>query len=427
MPKIHLGIVADDFSGASDVASFLVEQGVKTYLFNGIPKNGYIEFDENIAIVIALKTRTEVTSLAVQQSLEAFEWLKNNGAEQLYVKYCSTFDSTKEGNIGPIIDAVFDRYNIPYTIIAPALPVNGRTVKNGHLYVNGVPLDETHMRHHPLTPMWDSDLTKLLEPQGKYPSIKVDYQMLENWSNEEILERIDNFSKEHEHFYVIPDYMNEEHAKKIVELFGDLDLLTGGSGIMTELGRKYREETKQYAEKVKSSTKGKAIVLAGSCSQATLKQVDAFKKSEGKSIKLDPIQIVNGEKTKEEIWKEIAESEDDAILVYSSDRPENVRKAQEAGTKKVSNYLEQTTAYIASQAVKNGFTRIIVEGGETSGAVTKELGYDSYIIGESIAPGVPVLVPLENPDLRVILKSGNFGQEDFFLRAVDITKEDKVD
>lgn len=423
MGKIVLGIVADDFSGASDAASFLVQQGIKTYLFNGTPAEERFYNDETIAVVIALKTRTEDTELAVQASLKAFAWLKENGASQLYVKYCSTFDSTKEGNIGPIIDAVLEKYNIPYTVLAPALPVNGRIVKDGHLIVNGIPLNETHMRFHPLTPMWESDLAKLMGPQGKYPSLKLNHEMLE-MENEVILRVVEDFAREHERFYIIPDYIEEKHAEKIVELFGDLLLLTGGSGLMTGLGKSYNKEINHVSEKLISSTKGKAIVLAGSCSQATLDQIDAFKDSDGKYIKIKPIDLGNGTQTKEEIWSEIQASNDDAILVYSSDKPENVKKAQSVGIEKISQLLEQTTAYLATKAVENGYNRVIVAGGETSGAVTKILGYDSYQIGDSIAPGVPIMVPLKNNDLRLVLKSGNFGQKDFFLRAVNLTKED---
>ncbi len=423
MGNIILGIVADDFSGASDAASFLVQQGIKTYLFNGTPAEERFDTDETIAVVIALKTRTEETKLAVEQSLKAFSWLKKNGASQLYVKYCSTFDSTKEGNIGPIIDAVLEKYDIPYTVLAPALPINGRVVKDGHLIVNGAPLNETHMRFHPLTPMWESDLAKLIEPQGKYPSLKLNHEILE-MENEIILKIVEDFAQEHERFYIIPDYIEEKHAEKIIELFGDLLLLTGGSGLMTGLGKKYNKEINRVSEKLISSTKGKAIILAGSCSQATLDQIDAFKDSDGKSIKIKPIDLGNGTQTKEKIWNEVQASEVDTILVYSSDKSENVKEAQAVGIEKVSQLLEQTTAYLATKAVENGYNRIIVAGGETSGAVTKILGYDSYQIGDSIAPGVPIMIPLKNKDLRLVLKSGNFGQKDFFLRAEKLTKED---
>jgi 3-dehydrotetronate 4-kinase len=424
MSKIILGCVADDFSGASDAASFFVKEGVKTFLFNGIPKDDIKDSSEYIAVVIALKTRTQETSQAVLDTLEAMEWLKKNGANQLFVKYCSTFDSTKTGNIGPIIDSILEKYNIKYTILCPALPVNGRTVVNGHLYVNGVPLNETHMKDHPLTPMWASDIVKLMEPQGKYPCLKVNYKMLEQ-SKEEILKMIDDFGRDKEHFYVIPDYIEEKHSIKIVDVFGDLQLLTGGSGLMSQLGRKYIDVISSKADIPSSYTTGKAIILAGSCSKATLEQIQDFKNTGRKYIKINPAGLMNGSQTKEEIWKYVKSIKEDAVLVYSSDNTENVREAQKAGSQVVSDLLEQTTAYLAKKAVETGFNRIIVAGGETSGAVTRILGYDSYLVGESIAPGVPVMIPLNNKNIRLVLKSGNFGQRDFFKRAINITKEVK--
>lgn len=422
MSKIIIGCVGDDFSGSSDAASFFAKEGIKTLLFNGTPAYDLQEFDESIAVVIALKTRTQKTSEAISDTLEAFEWLKRNGADQLFIKYCSTFDSTKEGNIGPIVDSTLEKYNIKYTILCPALPVNGRTVVNGHLFVDGIPLHETHMKDHPLTPMWDSDISKLMEPQGKYPSLKINTEMLEQ-SKEDILKVIDDFGQDKEHFYVIPDYNEEKHAVKIVDVFGDLQLLTGGSGLMTQLSHKYKNSISSKSENIPSLSVGKAIVLAGSCSKATLEQIEDFKSRSGKYIKIDPTALMDGSQTKEGIWKYIEAIEEDAVLVYSSDNPENVRAAQKVGSHIVSDLLEQTTAYIAKKAAEKGFSRIIVAGGETSGAVTKILGYDSYLVGDSIAPGVPVMIPMKNKNMRLVLKSGNFGQKDFFVRAISKTKE----
>lgn len=424
MSKIIVGIVADDFSGGSDAASFFVKEGIKTFLFNGIPSENVLEADdENVAVVVALKTRTEETSKAVAESLQAFEWLKQNGAEQLFVKYCSTFDSTPKGNIGPIIDSVLEKYNIKYTILAPALPVNGRVVKDGNLIVNGVPLHQTHMKDHPLTPMWDSDIAKLMEPQGKYPSLKINYELLER-SQEEIAKVITEFGQDKEHFYVIPDYVEDWHATKIVEIFGELSLLTGGSGLMTDLGRKYNKEMDATAEIVADGTTGKAIILAGSCSAATLQQIEEFKAVSSNYFRIEPLKLLDGSQTKEEIWNQIASTNADAVLVYSSDKPEGIKEAQKLGADLVSGHLEQTTAYLAKKAVENGYNRIIVAGGETSGAVTQILGYDAYLVGNSIAPGVPIMVPVENKSLRLVLKSGNFGQPDFFTKAVEMTKGD---
>ncbi len=420
MRKILIGCVGDDFTGSSDAASFIANEGIPTLLFNGTPAKDLTGYGET-ACVIALKTRTEQTQKAVADTLEAFEWLTKNGAEQLFIKYCSTFDSTRGGNIGPVVDAVMQTYGIHYTILCPALPVNGRTVVNGHLYVNGVPLHQSHMKDHPLTPMWDSDIAKLMEPQGKYPCLNINTQMLKQ-SREEILRIVEDFGKNKQHFYVVPDYSESWHAQKIVDVFGELKLLTGGSGLMTELSRRFTQN-KSGTEKQPTSSMGRAIVLAGSCSLATLEQVEDFIQKGGASIQMDPFALMNGTQTKEQIWEAIASSTDDAVMVYSSDSPENVKKAQQAGIAAVSELLEQTTAYLAKCAVANGFSRIIVAGGETSGAVTKMLGFDAYQIGESIAPGVPVMIPLERQSIRLVLKSGNFGQKDFFARALQMTKE----
>ena len=220
--------------------------------------------------------------------------------------------------------------------------------------------------------------------------------------------------------FLIYSYFVARHAKKIVDVFGDIPFLTGGSGLMTELGRKYRAASAP-ANIVESGTHGKAIVLAGSCSVATLRQVEAFQAAGGVSIKADPIRLADGSQTKEQIWQQIEDSREEAVLVYSSDRPEQVRKAQET-VGNAAHVLERTMAWLAQNAEKNGFNRIIVAGGETSGAVTQALGYNAYLIGQSIAPGVPIMVPVENQKLRLVLKSGNFGQDDFFLRAIAMTR-----
>lgn len=158
----------------------------------------------------------------------------------MYFKYCSTFDSTKEGNIVPVVDAMLETFGEKYTILCPALPVNKRTVENGILYVDGVPLSETHMKNHPLTPMWESEIAKLMDPQGKYQTLNVNTELLTK-SKEEILTIVDEFGKDKEHFYIVPDYVNDENGTKIAEVFGDLTVLTGGSGILAPLALKYQQ------------------------------------------------------------------------------------------------------------------------------------------------------------------------------------------
>ena len=420
--KLLIGCVADDFTGASDAASFLAKSGMRTMLFNGVPKTE--QSYEMDAAVIALKTRTEETGKAVEDSLEAVKWFQKQDACHIYSKYCSTFDSTPDGNIGPILDAILDECKEKSSIICPALPVNGRTVSQGKLYVNGVPLDESPMKNHPLTPMWESDLGKLMEPQSKYPCIKVTEEIMKG-SKEEIEQYIAKESQGKEKFYLIPDYVKDEDAAKIAEVFGDMKVLSGGSGILTELGKKYCGKA-EGAAMPSSATEGRGIVLAGSCSQATLEQIRVFQEAGHYSCKIDPVKLLDGTDTPERIWPcVLEESQGKEILIYSSDTPEHVKKMQDIGKEKVANAIEKAISDLAVLAEKDGFRRIIVAGGETSGAVTKKMGYDAYLIGESIAPGVPVMIPAENPQIRLVLKSGNFGQPDFFLRALKMTAKEK--
>lgn len=418
--KILIGCVADDFTGASDAASFLISKGLKTILFNGIPEG---EIGDCDSVVIALKSRTQELTSALEDTMKAFTWLKEHGAEHLYFKYCSTFDSTKEGNIGPVTDMLLETFDEKYTILSPALPVNGRSVKNGTLYVDGVPLSETHMRNHPLTPMWESEIAKLMEPQGQYETLNITYEMLEQ-SKEEILTIVEDFGKEKEHFYIVPDYTNDENGMKVAEVFGDLQILTGGSGILAPLAAKYMQaQDEDEKELLGTAVKGKGLVLSGSCSKATLAQVADFQEKGYKSYKIDPTAMLNDLDCVDNIWNFIVENGEKEVVIYSSDSAENVTEIQKLGVEKIAGILEGATAELAKRAVENGYTRIIVAGGETSSAVAKTLGYNSFEIGESVAPGVPVMAPLSNDKIRVVLKSGNFGQVDFFDRAVKMTSK----
>lgn len=416
--KLILGCIADDFTGASDAASFLVKGGMQTILFNGVPQEQ--ELAESCqAIVIALKTRTQETSSAVEDTLRAARWLKHQGARQIYIKYCSTFDSTPQGNIGPIMDAMLEEFQVPYTILCPALPVNGRIVRQGHLYVNGVPLHESPMKNHPLTPMWDSSIAGLMEPQSRYSCINItkdDYLR----ARISIEQQIQEYGQTHRHFYIVPDYTQNDDASTIVRLFGSLPVLSGGSGILTELARQYAQTDTERAF-VSTSTEGSGILLAGSCSEMTRRQIAYAQSHDVISLQIQPLALLSGEQTPDELWAFLEANRGKQILLYSSDTPDNVRKIQESGREKIAELLEQTTAALARRAVETGYTRIIVAGGETSGAVTKALGFDSYIIGESVAPGVPVMIPRSSRQVRLVLKSGNFGQEDFFIRALHLT------
>lgn len=417
----RLGCIGDDFTGSSDAASFLAKSGMRTLLLNGIPES-LPELDCD-AIVIALKTRSIEKQEAVKSSMEALSWLGKRGFNHFYIKYCSTFDSTKDGNIGPIIDAAMEKYREAYTILCPALPVNKRMVKNGILWVDGIPLAESPMRNHPLNPMWASKLADLMEPQGKYECLPIAQAVLKEKSVHDLQCMAEAFGLGRDHFYVVPDYINEEDGKKIAAAFGELRILTGGSGILSHLAEKGRKDGRGVAAAtVESAVTGRGIILAGSCSRATLEQIEFFHNAGGCSIKLDPIRLLRGEQSVEGIWSCIANHSQEEFLVYSSDQAEAIKENQKYGKEKIAALLEESLAMIGRRALESGCKRIIVAGGETSGAVTLALGFDAYMIGESVAPGVPIMVPVQRQDVRLVLKSGNFGQKDFFMRALEQTK-----
>ena len=410
------GCIADDFTGASDAASFLVKGGMSVQLYNGVPEKAPAEGEGAQAMVIALKSRTQKTDEAVADSVAAARFLLDCGVKQIYFKYCSTFDSTPEGNIGPVADALMELTGAPYTILCPALPVNGRTVENGCLIVNGLHLHESHMKDHPLTPMWDSRIANLIAPQTKYSSREITCADIPSFLQEEHAPQP---------FYLIPDYVEPQDGETIAEAFWKLPLLTGGSGLLEPLARIWTRALGAEGGMPDSTTRGKALLVAGSCSKATLGQI-AWYQAQGKpTIKMDPAAMMSGEQTVDSIWQFVQEhtTEEETVLVYSSDTPENVRKFQAMGTERVAAVLEGATAELAVRAVKAGYTRIISAGGETSGAVTQGLGFCAYWMGESVAPGVPIMVPVGSEEIRLILKSGNFGQEDFFGRALDMTKQ----
>ena len=376
------------------------------------------------AVVIALKSRTQEKHQAVKDTLEAIKWLEKKGVEKFYFKYCSTFDSTREGNIGPVADAIMEYLKVEYTILCPALPVNERIVKDGCLYVKGVKLDESPMKDHPLTPMWDCRIKNLIEAQSNYEAYELTGSMLEK-EQLEIKDWIAEKANGKKPFYIIPDYVTDEDGRKIAETFGKLKFLTGGSGILEHLA-KYMLDHKQEncIEKMKANN-APAVILAGSCSVATLGQIEDYREKGGMCCHLDPIALSEGKQTKENIEEIILNNQDKTILVYSSDKAENVSKVQQLGRERIASLIENTLSGIAADLVKKGYGRIIVAGGETSGAVTKALGYDVFKVGEAVAPGVPVMMPIDNEKIRLVLKSGNFGQTDFFTRALKITQGEK--
>lgn len=419
--NLVLGCIADDFTGGSDAASFLAAGGMNTILLNGVPEPGFKLPDDAEAAVITLKSRTQEKTDAIRDSLAAIQWLKEAGAAHFYIKYCSTFDSTPDGNIGPVVDAVLDYLEADGTLLCPALPANGRTVRDGILYVNGIPLAESSMKDHPLTPMRESRISLIMAPQGKYESLELHHDFMQQ-PDDHIHRQIKDFAKGKDHWYLIPDYETDDDALRITALFGKMKVLTGGSGLLRSLARfltRHPQTASEYC-----GTDGPAVIVAGSCSVSTHAQTTFYQNSGGYSFRLTDEGVVNGTLTPESIWQRIQTHKNP--LVYSYSTPQELAlKRNEAG-RHLSSQIEEVLAGTARIAMEHGTTRIISAGGETSGAVTRALGFTAFRIGISIAPGVPVMIPVDRPEIRLVLKSGNFGQKDFFIRALNLTQRSQT-
>lgn len=412
MEKQRLGCIADDFTGASDAASFLKSAGFTPVLLNGVPREMDGCGSDADAFVIALKTRTMQREEAIKQIMEAAKWLSAQEVDRFYFKYCSTFDSTPTGNIGPGADALMKFCGASHTILCPALPINRRQVVKGCIYVDGKELQESSMKEHPLTPMWDSYIPALMKRQSPYPCYVLTRESMKD--AESLKNQIQKWEKEHACFYLIPDYETEEDGKRIAELFGHEKLLTGGSGILAHL--KPPGQEKKESVQIKG-VEGKTLFLAGSCSKATLEQVEAYRSSGAKVVEVLPQELLSGRKTEQDYIEALESNGEEQCMFCSSASPEKVKRAQKWGKQEVADRLEKLFAALAVRAVKKGYQKIITAGGETSGAVVKGLGVSSFQIGGSVAPGVPVLIPLSQPDLRLVLKSGNFGGRNFFKEA----------
>lgn len=411
--QLLLGCVADDFTGATDAASFLAGAGLETILCTGVPD----VLPRAQAVVIALKSRTAPVEQAVEQTLIAVRRLKQAGAAQIYLKYCSTFDSTRTGNIGPVCDALLKELDVSYTILCPALPVNGRTVRDGRLFVHGVPLHQSSMKDHPLTPMWDDRLAVLMAQQSPLPIRTVTAEDLAK--GREHVESITGGNR----CYLVPDFYEDGHAKQIARIFGHLPLLTGGSGLLESLAFRLREGQEEREPSSHPAPVGRALILAGSCSTATLGQIARFRERGACSLSIHPEAVLAGKQTLTHLTDFLTAHPEEDVLLYSSAPAEEVRNVQQQwGTERVSAALENLMAQVSRWAVDHGVSRIIVAGGETSGAVTASLGLQAFHIGPSVAPSVPMIIPCQRTNLRLVLKSGNFGGPDFFTQALEQTK-----
>ena len=418
---ITLGCIADDFTGATDLANMLVKGGLKTIQLLGTPRKSDVVPSVD-AVIIALKTRTIPVEEAIEQSLRALNWLKSAGAEKFFFKYCSTFDSTDDGNIGPVIDALMADLETPFTIACPAFPETERTIFKGHLFVGDKLLSDSPMRYHPLTPMTDSNLVSTLSRQTSQKVGLVQYTDILGGPSE-IRKAFDQLRKE-DVAIAITDVLNDEHLYFLGEAVKDFKLITGGSGIALGLPSQLKSRN-NHKEKITAhklpKVLGKELILSGSCSEMTLAQVNEFSKKY-RTLKLNPIELAESNASLENAvdWVIQAKGEE-PILVYASAPPDAVNEAQKRlGRDLASSTVENALAKIASAAVQNGFRRIVIAGGETAGAVVSNLGIKGIMIGEQIDPGVPTTVSIGNPSIGLVLKSGNFGSADFFEKSLKV-------
>lgn len=410
----YLGCIADDFTGATDLAGLLARSGLKVSLRMGVPTTP--PSDTAPFEVIALKSRTAPVAEAVESTLAALAWLQKAGAQKFFWKYCSTFDSTAEGNIGPVAEALMAKLGAKQTMYCPAFPENGRSVFMGNLFVGEQPLAESPMRDHPLTPMRDSNLIRLLEPQVTQP-VGLANRLTVARGADALRARLADLESQGVAHVVIDAVANED-LYTIAEACRDMPLMTGGSAVAMPLPALYQAAGDIPAADpvTKPDLSPKTIVLSGSCSAMTRKQVAAYN---GPKFKLDPLTLVAEGTAAAKAW--LREQDLTAApLVYATAEPDEVRAAQEKlGIATAGEVVEHALACLAVLAHDHGARRFVVAGGETSGAVTQALGVTRLDIGTEIAPGVPwTFADARGARIALTLKSGNFGSEGFFADAL---------
>ncbi len=413
-----LGVIADDFTGATDVASMLVRAGMPTVQVLGVPEGGLPAAD---AVVIALKTRTIAAADAVAQSLQALRALQAAGARQIYFKYCSTFDSTAEGNVGPVADALMQALGADFTIACPAFPENGRTVFRGHLFVGDQLLSDSGMKDHPLTPMLDANLVRVLQAQTPHKVGLLRVDALRRDASTQIAQlRADGVRM------AVADAIDNSDLLALGEACAELALITAGSGVALGLPPAYQRRgwwaPSERAASL-SVVPGPAAVLSGSCSQATNAQVARWVADGRTALALDPLALHRGEQSAEALLAQaLPLLSQGPVLLYATAQPERVKAVQAAlGVDAAGALVENTLAALARGLAQAGVRRLVVAGGETSGAVVQALGVPQLRIGAPICPGVPwteAALPGSGEPMLLALKSGNFGNVDFFADAL---------
>lgn len=422
---MKLGVIADDFTGGTDIASFLVANGMRTVQLNGPQGTAALPLVEDFdAAVISLKSRSIPSSEAVSQSLQALRWLRRAGARQFYFKYCSTFDSTEAGNIGPVTDALMVELGQDFTVVCPALPVNHRTVYLGHLFVGEELLHESGMRNHPVTPMLDSNIIRLMEAQSSGRAQSLSVPTIDDGSAavEIELTRMRAAGVQ----YAVLDAIHEAHLESLGQAVKRMPLVTGGSGLGGALARAlYHETPRQEDSARRIPLAGRTVVLSGSSSRMTNQQVSKYMRdAPAHSLDIDALMAspsVYVEETAEWVLEQSADGP--APMVFASADPATVAGVQHRfGAEEAGQAIEEFFGSLAMKLRDRGISQFIVAGGETSGAVTTALRVEGFIIGPQVAPGVPWVRSLDGK-LAFVLKSGNFGESDFFGLAQAIARD----
>lgn len=417
-----LGCIADDITGATDLALMLSRNGMRTVQVMGVPKDAGA-FEGFDAVVVALKSRSNPAAEAVAWSLASCDALRAAGARQIFFKYCSTFDSTDDGNIGPVAEALMAKLSAPVAIVCPAFPATGRSIYKGHLFVGDQLLSDSPMKDHPLNPMRDANLVRVLSRQTTRPVRLVDVAAVDAGAGT-LREQLHAASADTPAFVVV-DAITDDHLRTIGTAAADHVLITGGSGVAMGLPDNFIASgamTRAPAAETMQARSGRAVILSGSCSAATRGQVAHAIEAGYPALKLSPKAIACGAETADQILSWAARQPADVpCLVYSSDAPEAVADIQSAlGREQAGHLVEQTMGAVARGLIQAGFTRFIVAGGETSGAVTDACGIEAIAIGPEIDPGVAWVESRDDRRLALAFKSGNFGGPDFFTRAWEL-------
>jgi uncharacterized protein YgbK (DUF1537 family) len=417
-----LGCIADDFTGATDLANNLVRAGMRVVQTIGVP-NAPLSAEVD-AVVVALKSRTISPQDAIDQSLQALQWLQGQGAQQIYFKYCSTFDSTAQGNIGPVTEALMQALQTDFTIATPAFPDNGRTVFKGYLFVGDVLLNESGMQHHPLTPMTDANLVRVMQAQCTSKVGLLTHKTIAQGATA-ISQEITNLKQQGVRIAIVDAVSNDDLMRLGPALKG-MPLVTAGSGVAIGLPQNFGlSPTPQASVLPKAS--GLQAVVSGSCSQATNRQVAHFKASGRPTFLIDPLHLKGS-------WEDLAQEAlawaqghlaSGPVLVYSTATPESVQAVQsQLGVEVAGHQVEQALAAIARGLVQQGVHQLVIAGGETSGACVQALSIEQLQIGPQIDPGVPwchAHTPMGG--VHITLKSGNFGTDDFFSKAFNFLSQ----